>query len=148
MEKKTEYRKRYLRTLGSTAGIFLAVVLLSLLIATTCLHVIQVTDNSMAPTLQKGDIVIAVRWVYRPGDLVAIDCGGRLQIIRIAKVDGDVCIDDADECIAKSQIVGKIIPFPHRTASAYFSASAPMTNARISPVSPMCWRVRGFRSDI
>lgn len=59
--------------------------------------VFQIHGNSMAPTLNKGEIVAAVRGTkWQPGDIIAFDYNNKILIKRLVAGPGSlVDIDDA-----------------------------------------------------
>jgi len=88
---RCRYRERYKRTLYSTVGVLLVVAALSVLITMLWVPVYRICGSSMAPTLQNGEIVIAVKTDrYRTGDLVAFYYGNKLLIKRVIAGPEDI----------------------------------------------------------
>ena len=56
--EKLRYRMRFQRTLFSTVGFLIVVAAISVLISTMLFPVIQVTGDSMEPTVENGEILI------------------------------------------------------------------------------------------
>ena len=64
------YRRRYLRVLRSTVYALLVVAAVAVLLATLFLPVLQVSGDSMNPTLQDKDIILLVKTSnMKTGDL-------------------------------------------------------------------------------
>ena len=62
------YRRRYLRVLRSTVYALLVVAAVAVLLATLFLPVLQVSGDSMNPTLQDKDIILLVK----TGDMLSL----------------------------------------------------------------------------
>lgn len=91
--KKKEYR----RTLRSTVYILLVVAAVSVLVATLFLPVLQVTGTSMEPTLETGQIVVAVKNVeFERGDVIAFYYNNKVLLKRVIGLPGDKIVIDAD----------------------------------------------------
>lgn len=81
--KREQYKKRYRRTLRSTAYALITVAALAVLVATLWMPVLQIYGSSMSPTLQEGDIVISLKSrEFQPGDVVAFYYGNKLLVKR------------------------------------------------------------------
>ena len=61
---RLRYKRRYGRTLRSTAAILLVVAALAVLVATLWMPVLRIYGSSMAPTLSDGQLVVAIK-TYR-----------------------------------------------------------------------------------
>lgn len=94
---RNEYKKRYKRTLGSTASVLIVVAAIAVLISSLLLPVIQVSGNSMEPTLYDGDILVLVKNnSYKRGDLICLSWQNRKLLKRIIGLPGDAVSIDAD----------------------------------------------------
>ncbi len=81
--KRLRYRSRYSRTLKSTIAVLAVVAALAVLIATLWMPVLQIFGNSMIPTLDDGQIVIAIKTNnFQAGDIIAFYYGNKLLIKR------------------------------------------------------------------
>jgi len=89
--KRCRYRSMYRRTLYSTAAVLAVVAALSILVTMLWLPVYRIYGSSMTPTLENGQIVVAVKGSsYQRGDLVAFYYGNKLLIKRVIAGPGDV----------------------------------------------------------
>ncbi len=68
--KRLSYRRRYKRVLKSTAYALVVVAAIAVLLATNLLPVLQVSGDSMNPTLQDQDILVLLKTdALEKGDL-------------------------------------------------------------------------------
>ena len=84
------YRRRYLRVLRSTVYALLVVAAIAVLLATLFLPVLQVSGDSMNPTLQDKDIILLVK----TGDMKT---GATLVVL--AEAEGKRVAAEADEML-------------------------------------------------
>lgn len=90
-------KKEYGKTLRSTVYILLIVAAVSVLIATLFLPVLQVTGTSMEPTLETGQVVLAVKNAeFQQGDMIAFYYNNKILIKRVIGLPGDKIMIDAD----------------------------------------------------
>ncbi|HWS42617.1 MAG TPA: signal peptidase I [Pseudoflavonifractor sp.] len=95
--KKREYR----RTLRSTVYILMVVAAVSVLVTTLFLPVLQVTGTSMEPTLEAGQIVLAVKNAdFKNGDVAAFYYNNKVLLKRVIGLPGDQIVIDADGNVA------------------------------------------------
>lgn len=95
--KKERYRRRLGRVVRSTIFSLLVVAAVAVLVAVLLLPVLQIVGNSMADTLEDGDIVVAVRGShYERGDVVAFYYNNSILIKRVIGTAGDWIDLDAD----------------------------------------------------
>lgn len=94
--ERTRYKTRYRRTLLSTIEVLITVAAASVLIAMLLLPVLQIHGSSMTPTLEDGQIVLALqRSEMKQGDLIAFYYGDKLLIKRCIAAPGQwVDIDE------------------------------------------------------
>lgn len=95
--ERNEYRSRYKRTLGSTVSVLIVVAAIAVLISSLLLPVIQVSGNSMEPTLYDGDILVLVKSSnYKRGELCCISWQNKKLLKRIIGLPGDKISMDAE----------------------------------------------------
>ena len=88
--KRIRYKKRYRTVLKSTIYMLVTVAAAAILVATLWLPVLQIYGNSMAPTMQNGDIVFSVKSSdFRQGDLVAFYYNNKILVKRVIAESGD-----------------------------------------------------------
>lgn len=96
-KKRIAYKKRYGKALRSTVGALVVIAAAAVLLATLLLPVLQVSGDSMEPTLKNNDIILLVKSNhYQTGDLCSFSWQNKLLIKRIIGGPGDV-IDIDDE---------------------------------------------------
>lgn len=94
--KRVCYRKRYKNVLRSTVYTLVVVAAAAVLVATIWLPVLQIYGASMNPTLDEGDIVVAVKGSgFQQGDLVAFYIGNKILVKRVIAGPGQLV--DLDE---------------------------------------------------
>lgn len=92
-KRKDEYKK----TFAKTIGILIAVAAFSVLIASFFIKVHKISGDSMSPTLETGQIVVAVETEkFEPGELVAFYYNNKVLIKRVIGSPGDWINIDAD----------------------------------------------------
>lgn len=83
-------RKRFHNILRSTVFVLATVASVSILIATLLFPVMRIYGSSMKPTLEDGEIVVAIKMKdFSPGDLVAFYYNNKLLIKRVIGEPGD-----------------------------------------------------------
>ena len=88
--KQENYRRRFLRTLGSTVSILIVVAAAAVLLATLYLPIFRIYGSSMSPTLEEGDYVLAVKTEnLRQGDLIAFYYNNKLLVKRVIATGGE-----------------------------------------------------------
>lgn len=114
---RLRYKRRYGRTLRSTAAILLVVAALAVLVATLWMPVLRIYGSSMAPTLSDGQLVVAIKTkTFAPGDITAFYYGNKLLIKRYIAGPADWVDIDADGIVS---INGNVLDEPYLTAHAY-----------------------------
>ena len=94
--KRVCYRKRSKNVLRSTVYTLVGVAAAAVLVATIWLPVLQIYGASMNPTLDEGDIVVAVKgFGFQQGDLVAFYIGNKILVKRVIAGPGQLV--DLDE---------------------------------------------------
>ena len=107
---RLRYKRRYGRTLRSTAAILLVVAALAVLVATLWMPVLRIYGSSMAPTLSDGQLVVAIKTD------TAFYYGNKLLIKRYIAGPADWVDIDADGIVS---INGNVLDEPYLTAHAY-----------------------------
>lgn len=81
--ERERHRQRYGHMLRSTVYIFVVVMVAAVLIATLWLPILQIYGGSMNPTLEEGDIVVAVKGMeLKQGDLVVFNFSNKILVKR------------------------------------------------------------------
>ena len=103
--KRVCYRKRYKNVLRSTVYTLVVVAAAAVLVATIWLPVLQIYGASMNPTLDEGDIVVAVKgFGFQQGDLVAFYIGNKILVKRVIAGPGQlVDLDEGGNVYADGQ---------------------------------------------
>lgn len=88
--RRIRHQRAYYRTLSSTIGILIVVAALAVLIASLFLPVMQISGDSMVPTLNNGEIVVLVKTAkFKTGELCSFSWNNRTLIKRIIAGPGD-----------------------------------------------------------
>ena len=113
---RVKYRDRYKSTFRSTVYVLIVVAAITILIATIFMPVFRTYGDSMTPTLNEGDIVLALKGSdFDTGDVVGLYVGNKLLIKRIICGPGQ-WVDIADD--GTVSIDGKKIDEPYVTEKA------------------------------
>lgn len=89
--KRLAYQNRYKRVLKSTVYALIVVAAVAVLLATSLLPVLQVSGDSMNPTLQDQDILVLLKTEdLKTGDLCGFYWQNKLLLKRIIGGPGDV----------------------------------------------------------
>ena len=84
------YRRRFRKMLWSTLAALIVVAAIAALISTLFLSVIQVSGDSMEPTLSNGDVILLVKTKkYSHKDLCCISWQNKLLIKRVIALPGE-----------------------------------------------------------
>ena len=95
-ERKRIRRKDYYRqSLRSTISVLVVVAAIAVLVATLFLPILQISGDSMSPTLEHDEIVILVKTkAFNRGDLIGFYYQGKILLKRvIALPDDEIAID-------------------------------------------------------
>jgi len=95
--KRHKYQNRYGRILRSTIFTLISVAAFAVLVATLWMPVLQIFGESMTPTLDKDEIVLAIKTdEFKTGDVIAFYHGNKLLVKRCIACPADwVNIDSA-----------------------------------------------------
>ncbi|MBQ1970139.1 MAG: signal peptidase I [Paludibacteraceae bacterium] len=95
--KRIRYRENYMKTFKSTVYILVTVAAIAIIIATMLLPVLRIFGTSMSPSLQDGDIIVAMKGSeFEKSDLIAFYYNNKILVKRVIANAGDwVDIDEA-----------------------------------------------------
>ena len=89
--ERLAYRSRYARVLRSTIYALVVVAAVAVLLATLFLPVLQVSGDSMNPTLQDKDVIVLVKsGSLKTGDLCGFYWQNKLLLKRVIGLPGDI----------------------------------------------------------
>ena len=89
--ERLAYQSRYQRVLRSTVYILVVVAAAAVLLATLFLPVLQVSGDSMNPTLQDKDVIVLVKsGSLKTGDLCGFYWQNKLLLKRVIGLPGDI----------------------------------------------------------
>lgn len=96
-QARLSYKARFRKLLRSTVSVLVVVAAVAVLISTLFLPVIQVSGNSMEPTLSNGDIILLVKTKqFSTGQLCCVSWQNKLLLKRVIGLPGDSISIDAD----------------------------------------------------
>ena len=114
--KRLRHRRAYSRALRGTISVLIVVAAISVLIATLFLPVLQISGESMEPTLGDGDIIVLLKTDrFEPGDLCGFYWQNRLLLKRVIALPGSYVEIDADGYVA---VDGELLDEPYVTDRA------------------------------
>ena len=88
--KRTQYNRRYRRTLRTTIFSLLLVAAAAVIIAVLLLPVLQISGDSMEGTLSDGDTVLSLNdGKYKTGDIIGFYYNNVVLIKRVIATGGD-----------------------------------------------------------
>ena len=88
--RRTQYNRRYRRTLRTTIFSLLLVAAAAVIIAVLLLPVLQISGSSMENTLMDGDLVISLNnGKYKTGDVIGFYYNNVVLIKRVIATSGD-----------------------------------------------------------
>lgn len=95
--KRVNSKSEYRTVLRNTLIVIVVVAALAVLVSSFFVTVLKVTGDSMTPTLQTGEIVIAQNSTeFQPGDLIAFYYNNKVLVKRVLGSPGQVIDIDAD----------------------------------------------------
>ncbi|MBQ6415105.1 MAG: signal peptidase I [Butyrivibrio sp.] len=99
--KRENSKKEYRKVLRNTLIVVVTVAALAVLVSSFFVTVLKVTGDSMTPTLQTGEIVIAQNQSsFEPGDLMAFYYNNKVLVKRVLGSPGDWINIDADGVVS------------------------------------------------
>lgn len=88
--ERLEYRQKLRRVLSSTISALIVVAAIAVLLSSLLLPVIQVSGDSMEPTMSDGDILLLKKThKFRYGDLCCVAWQNKLLLKRVIAIGGD-----------------------------------------------------------
>lgn len=88
--KRLQHRAAYRKALMGTVEILLLVAAIAVLISTLLMPVLQITGESMEPTLKNGNIVLLLKTKqFQTGDICAFTWNNRTLVKRVIGTAGD-----------------------------------------------------------
>ena len=95
--KKERYKKNYGRALRSTVYSLLVVMAVAVILSVLLMPVLQISGESMSPTLEDKEIVIAVNdHRYNTGDVIGFYFNNSILVKRVIAYAGDWVDIDTD----------------------------------------------------
>jgi len=97
-ERKRIRRKDYYRqSLRGTISVLVVVAAIAVLVATLFLPILQISGDSMSPTLEHDEIVILVKTEkFNRGDLIGFYYQGKILLKRVIALPDDEVVIDAE----------------------------------------------------
>ncbi len=102
--EREKYKGRYGQTLRSTVYILIVVAAIAVLLATLLLPVFRIYGSSMSPTVNEGEVVVALKNAkFKSGEIVVLSYNNKLLVKRVIAgpgqwvdidLDGNVFVDD------------------------------------------------------
>lgn len=109
--QRLAYQNRYRRMVRSTLYALLVVAAAAVLLATLFLPVLQVSGDSMNPTLEDKDVILLTRTAdLKTGDLCAFYWQNRLLLKRVIGTPGDLITLDEDGVVT---VNGEVLEEPY-----------------------------------
>lgn len=109
--RRLAYQNRYKRVLRSTVYALVVVAAAAVLLATLFLPVLQVSGDSMNPTLENQDIIVLVKTNnMKTGDLCGFYWQNKLLLKRVIGLPGDVISLDEDGVVT---VNGEVLDEPY-----------------------------------
>ncbi|MCF0259755.1 MAG: signal peptidase I [Erysipelotrichaceae bacterium] len=109
--KRLQNSKRFRKVLLSTVSILIVVAAISVLVVTLFMPVLQVTGESMEPTLNNGDVIVLLKSKdLQSGTLVGVRVDGNILLKRIIGGPGDWVNIESDGSV---YVNGKLLDEPY-----------------------------------
>ena len=87
---REKYRWRFRRVMRNTIYALVTVAAVAVIVATLWMPVLQISGNSMTPTLSGGEIVVSLKGAgFQPGDIVAFYYDNKILVKRVIAGPGD-----------------------------------------------------------
>ena len=95
--KRIRRRVYYRQALRSTVSVLVVVAAVAVLIATLFLPILQISGDSMSPTLEHDEIVVLLKTKeYKQGDLIGFYYQGKILLKRVIALPDDEVVIDAE----------------------------------------------------
>lgn len=105
-QKRLSRRKEYRRIFRSAVLVLLATAAAAVLLAVVFLPVLEVSGNSMEPTLKDGDVIVLFKTKdMQKGDLLSFYFENKLLLKRVIGLPGDLVDIDKDGTVRVNQQV-------------------------------------------
>lgn len=115
--RRVRYRSRFGRVMRSTLYTLITVAAIAVLVATLWLPVLQIYGSSMTPSLEEGEIVVALKdSEFETGDVIAFYYNNKMLVKRVIATAGQWVDMDDDGNV---YIDGKQLDEPYLTEKAY-----------------------------
>lgn len=113
-ERKRIRRKDYYRqSLRGTISVLVVVAAVAVLVATLFLPILQISGDSMSPTLEHNEIVILVKTkTFDRGDLIGFYYQGKILLKRVIALPDDEVVIDAEGNV---YVNGEVLEEPYVT---------------------------------
>ncbi len=116
-QKKASYKKKYFKTLRSTIAVLMVVASISVLLTTLLFPVVQVSGQSMEPTLQDGDMLMLLKSPnYSRGELACVNWQNKYLLKRVIGLPGDTITIDLDGNV---YVNNELIDEPYVSSKSY-----------------------------
>ena len=114
---RENYRSRYGKTLRSTIYILIVVAAAAVLMATLFFPVFRIYGSSMAPTVNEGEVVVALKGArFKCGDIIVLSFDNKLLVKRVIASPGEWVDIDTDGNVF---VDGKLIDEPYLQEKAF-----------------------------
>lgn len=115
--KRLKYKRRFNRTIRSTVSILIVVAAIAVLLATLFFPVFRIYGSSMAPTINEGEILVALKGsAFQPGDVVVLSYNNKLLVKRVIAGPGQWVDIDKNGTVS---VNGEEIDEPYLQDKAY-----------------------------
>ena len=124
---RVTFKNRFRQTLMGTIYVLITVAAVAILVSTLWLPVLRISGTSMTPTLEDGELVVAIKNSnFERGDLISFYYNNKVLVKRVVAMagewvnidpDGNVYINDVlyDEPYLEEKSIGQCdIEFPYQ----------------------------------
>lgn len=113
-ERKRIRREAYYRqALRGTVSVLVVVAAVAVLVATLFLPILQISGDSMSPTLEHDEIVVLLKTKdFKPGDLIGFYYQGKILLKRVIALPEEEVAIDADGNV---YVNGRMLEEPYVT---------------------------------
>ena len=111
--KRIRRKDYYKQALRGTVSVLVVVAAVAVLIATLFLPILQISGDSMSPTLEHDEIVVLLKIKnFERGDLIGFYYQGKILLKRVIALPGDEVAIDADGNV---YVNGELLEEPYVT---------------------------------